>query len=81
MAAASSFGEPWEQREKFHKRLSFQHRNYAGRRHSDHVAILGAFQHWSEAAARGEVAEAALCEVGGGDRSSFIPSKPYSDNF
>lgn len=54
------------QRERFHKRLSYQHRNYAGARYSDHVALLCAYQEWAYQRQRCDNDEAQLrawCEV------------------
>lgn len=49
IAAASTFSEPFEQSAEYHRRLSYIHKNMAGTRHSDHVALLNAFQMWEEA--------------------------------
>ena len=43
-------------------RLSFQQRNFAGNRYSDHVAQLNAFQCWEEARQGGENAEINYCD-------------------
>ena len=43
-------------------RLSFQQRNFAGNRYSDHVAQLNAFQCWEEARQGGEDAEINFCD-------------------
>ena len=43
-------------------RLSFQQRNFAGNRYSDHVAQLNAFQCWEEARQGGENAEINFCD-------------------
>lgn len=44
------------------RRLSYQQRNFAGSRNSDHLAMLNAFQKWSGIRRRGEDAEISYCE-------------------
>ena len=48
MAAATTFSEPFESGTD-RRRLSYVHKNLAGTRHSDHVAMLNAFHSWEEA--------------------------------
>ena len=59
IAAATTFPEPF-----LHdgKHLRMMHKNFAGRRQSDHVALLYAFQQWLRAKWRGEEAEKEFCE-------------------
>lgn len=45
VSAASCFPEPFINEGK---RLGFVHRNFAGSRFSDHVALLSAFQAWDD---------------------------------
>lgn len=45
ISAASCFPEPFINEGK---RLGFVHRNFAGTRFSDHVALLSVFQAWDE---------------------------------
>lgn len=45
ISAASCFSEPFISEGK---RLGFVHRNFAGTRFSDHVALLSVFQAWDE---------------------------------
>lgn len=45
ISAASCFPEPFISEGK---RLSFVHRNFAGSRFSDHVALLAVFQAWDD---------------------------------
>uniref|UniRef100_A0A3P8WSM2 RNA helicase n=1 Tax=Cynoglossus semilaevis TaxID=244447 RepID=A0A3P8WSM2_CYNSE len=58
ISAASCFPEPFISEGK---RLSFVHRNFAGGRFSDHVALLGVFQAWDDVM-NGEEAESGFCE-------------------
>jgi hypothetical protein len=48
MAASTTFPEPFITPQD-RKRLGFVHKSLAGSRHSDHVALLNAFQLWEEA--------------------------------
>ncbi|RMZ98165.1 ATP-dependent RNA helicase A [Brachionus plicatilis] len=59
IAAATTFGEPFVVEGKY---LRYMHRNLAGRRSSDHVALLIAFQQWLKAKWHGEQAERDFCE-------------------
>ena len=46
--------------------LSYQQRNFAGNKHSDHIAALNAFQTWEEVRnGGGEMAEMNFCEQKG----------------
>lgn len=45
ISAASCFPEPFVSEGR---RLSFVHRNFAGTRFSDHVALLSVFQAWDD---------------------------------
>ena len=59
IAAATTFPEPF-----LHdgRHLRMMHKNFAGRRQSDHVALLTGFQQWLRAKWRGEDAEKDFCE-------------------
>ncbi|XP_061099703.1 ATP-dependent RNA helicase A isoform X2 [Conger conger] len=59
ISAASCFPEPFLNEGK---RLGFVHRNFAGTRFSDHVALLSVFQAWDDARMGGENAEISFCE-------------------
>ncbi|XP_062849993.1 ATP-dependent RNA helicase A [Trichomycterus rosablanca] len=59
IAAASCFPEPFISEGK---RLGFVHRNFAGNRFSDHVALLSVFQAWDEVRMGGEDAESRFCD-------------------
>lgn len=59
IAAATTFGEPFIIDGKY---LRYMHRNLAGRRSSDHVALLIAFQQWLKSKWHGEEAERKFCE-------------------
>ncbi|KAG9343499.1 hypothetical protein JZ751_013665, partial [Albula glossodonta] len=59
ISAASCFPEPFINEGK---RLGFVHRNFAGSRFSDHVALLSVFQAWDDARMGGEDAEIRFCE-------------------
>ncbi|CAM4590774.1 unnamed protein product [Leuciscus chuanchicus] len=59
ISAASCFQEPFINEGK---RLGFVHRNFAGTRFSDHVALLSVFQAWDEVRMGGEDAEIRFCE-------------------
>lgn len=45
ISAASCFPEPFISEGR---RLGFVHRNFAGNRYSDHVALLSVFQAWDD---------------------------------
>ncbi|XP_057712948.1 ATP-dependent RNA helicase A isoform X1 [Corythoichthys intestinalis] len=59
ISAATCFQEPFLNEGK---RLGFVHRNFAGTRFSDHVALLCVFQAWDEVRINGEDAETRFCE-------------------
>uniref|UniRef100_G3TQL7 ATP-dependent RNA helicase A n=1 Tax=Loxodonta africana TaxID=9785 RepID=G3TQL7_LOXAF len=59
IAAATCFPEPFISEGK---RLGYIHRNFAGNRFSDHVALLSVFQAWDDARMGGEEAEIRFCE-------------------
>uniref|UniRef100_A0A3Q1HMM1 RNA helicase n=1 Tax=Anabas testudineus TaxID=64144 RepID=A0A3Q1HMM1_ANATE len=59
ISAASCFPEPFINEGK---RLGFVHRNFAGSRFSDHVALLSVFQAWDDVRINGEEAESRFCE-------------------
>ncbi|KAM6342636.1 ATP-dependent RNA helicase A isoform 4-T4 [Alca torda] len=59
ISAATCFPEPFINEGK---RLGYVHRNFAGNRFSDHVALLSAFQAWDDARMGGEEAEKRFCE-------------------
>uniref|UniRef100_A0A8B9RMW2 RNA helicase n=1 Tax=Astyanax mexicanus TaxID=7994 RepID=A0A8B9RMW2_ASTMX len=59
ISAASCFPEPFISEGK---RLGYVHRNFAGTRFSDHVALLSVFQAWDEVRMGGEEAETRFCE-------------------
>ncbi|XP_056353132.1 ATP-dependent RNA helicase A isoform X2 [Oenanthe melanoleuca] len=59
ISAATCFPEPFINEGK---RLGYVHRNFAGTRYSDHVALLSAFQAWDDARMGGEEAEKRFCE-------------------
>lgn len=61
ISAASCFPEPFINEGK---RLGFVHRNFAGSRFSDHVALLSVFQAWDDV--RSEVTLTLLCGLVGG---------------
>jgi hypothetical protein len=48
IAALTSFPSPWIHDDSVQQRLSLQHRQYAGERCSDHVALLCAYQQWKQ---------------------------------
>lgn len=50
LAAAVSFHSPYVQKERFHSKLSYQHRNFAGKYLSDHVALVAVNQVYREQA-------------------------------
>ncbi|XP_058034244.1 ATP-dependent RNA helicase A isoform X2 [Ahaetulla prasina] len=59
ISAATCFPEPFISEGK---RLGYVHRNFAGNRFSDHVALLSVFQAWDNARMGGENAEIRFCE-------------------
>uniref|UniRef100_A0A8C6Y1S4 RNA helicase n=1 Tax=Naja naja TaxID=35670 RepID=A0A8C6Y1S4_NAJNA len=59
ISAATCFPEPFISEGK---RLGYVHRNFAGNRFSDHVALLSVFQAWDNARMGGENAENRFCE-------------------
>ncbi|XP_062337207.1 ATP-dependent RNA helicase A [Osmerus eperlanus] len=59
ISAATCFPEPFISEGK---RLAFVHRNYAGTRFSDHVALLSVFQAWDDVRMSGEDAETRFCD-------------------
>uniref|UniRef100_A0A3Q3ICP9 RNA helicase n=1 Tax=Monopterus albus TaxID=43700 RepID=A0A3Q3ICP9_MONAL len=59
ISAAFCFPEPFISEGK---RLGFVHRNFAGSRFSDHVALLSVFQAWDDVRVNGEEAESRFCE-------------------
>ncbi|KAI5168984.1 Atp-Dependent Rna Helicase A [Manis pentadactyla] len=59
ISAATCFPEPFISEGK---RLGYIHRNFAGNRFSDHVALLSVFQAWDDARMGGEEAEIRFCE-------------------
>ncbi|KAM9379414.1 ATP-dependent RNA helicase A isoform 1-T1 [Phaethornis superciliosus] len=59
ISAATCFPEPFINEGK---RLGYVHRNFAGNRFSDHVALLSVFQAWDDARMGGEEAEKRFCE-------------------
>ncbi|KAH3778151.1 ATP-dependent RNA helicase A-like isoform X2 [Dreissena polymorpha] len=61
IAASTTFPEPFITPSD-RRRLGWGHKNLAGNRHSDHVALLNAFQQWEEARDGGEQSEVYFCE-------------------
>ncbi|XP_053325298.1 ATP-dependent RNA helicase A isoform X2 [Spea bombifrons] len=59
ISAATCFPEPFINEGR---RLGYVHRNFAGSRFSDHVALLSVFQAWDDARMGGEDAEIRFCE-------------------
>ncbi|CAJ0918904.1 unnamed protein product [Ranitomeya imitator] len=59
ISAATCFQEPFISEGR---RLGYVHRNFAGNRFSDHVALLSVFQAWDDARMGGEDAEMRFCE-------------------
>ncbi|XP_040841278.1 ATP-dependent RNA helicase A isoform X2 [Ochotona curzoniae] len=59
ISAATCFPEPFINEGK---RLGYVHRNFAGNRFSDHVALLSVFQAWDDARMSGEEAEIRFCD-------------------
>lgn len=60
VAASTTFPEPFITHDR--KRLGWVHKNLAGTRCSDHVALLNAFQLWEDARMAGEDSEACFCD-------------------
>lgn len=52
-------------------RLSFQQKNFAGNRFSDHLCALNAFNNWEDARMGGEIAEANFCDHKGLNMSTL----------
>ncbi|XP_076436287.1 ATP-dependent RNA helicase A-like isoform X2 [Babylonia areolata] len=61
IAASTTFPEPFVTSTD-QRRLGWVHKSLAGSRHSDHVALLNAFQLWEDARCGGEECEARFCE-------------------
>lgn len=61
IAASTTFPEPFITSTD-RKRLGWMHKSLAGSRHSDHVALLNAFQLWEEARCGGEQCEMNFCD-------------------
>ncbi|XP_012946325.2 ATP-dependent RNA helicase A, partial [Aplysia californica] len=61
IAASTTFPEPFIVPTD-RRRLGWVHKNMAGSRASDHVALLNAFQMWEDARSGGEQAEISFCE-------------------
>nr|KAG5703072.1 hypothetical protein BaRGS_016233 [Batillaria attramentaria]KAG5706592.1 hypothetical protein BaRGS_005662 [Batillaria attramentaria] len=61
MAASTTFPEPFITSTD-RRRLGWVHKSLAGSRHSDHVALLNAFQLWEEARCGGEQCEMNFCD-------------------
>ncbi|KAM8930083.1 ATP-dependent RNA helicase A isoform 2-T2 [Pelodytes ibericus] len=59
ISAATCFPEPFISEGR---RLGYVHRNFAGSRFSDHVALLSVFQAWDDTRMGGEDAEMRFCE-------------------
>uniref|UniRef100_A0A8C5PZX5 RNA helicase n=1 Tax=Leptobrachium leishanense TaxID=445787 RepID=A0A8C5PZX5_9ANUR len=59
ISAATCFPEPFINEGR---RLGYMHRNFAGNRFSDHVALLSVFHAWDDARMGGEDAEIRFCE-------------------
>ena len=57
MAAASATSSKFFLTDMTRGRLTYRQVNFAGNRHSDHVAMLNAFQCWDNARHGGEQAE------------------------
>ena len=62
IAAQASTGTEFFMTDMTRGRLSFQQRNFAGNRYSDHIAQFNAFQCWEEARQGGEDAEINFCD-------------------
>lgn len=62
IAASTSFPEPFETPSD-RKRLGWVHKKFSGTRHSDHIALLSAYQAWEDARSEeNESAEIYFCE-------------------
>ncbi|KAK6979986.1 ATP-dependent RNA helicase A-like isoform X1 [Biomphalaria glabrata] len=61
IAASTTFPEPFIVPTD-RRRLGWMHKNLAGNRASDHVALLNAFQMWEDARSGGERDEISFCE-------------------
>ncbi|XP_078384818.1 ATP-dependent RNA helicase A protein-like [Oculina patagonica] len=62
IAASTSFPEPFETPSD-RKRLGWVHKQFAGSRHSDHIALLSAYQAWEDArSVEDESAEFHFCD-------------------
>ncbi|XP_068739681.1 ATP-dependent RNA helicase A protein-like [Montipora capricornis] len=62
IAASTSFPEPFETPTD-RKRLGWVHKKFSGTRHSDHIALLSAYQAWEDARSEeNESAEIYFCE-------------------
>jgi len=62
IAASTSFPEPFETPSD-RRRLGWVHKQFAGSRHSDHIALLSAYQAWEDArSVEDESAEYHFCE-------------------
>jgi hypothetical protein len=61
IASGSCFPEPFETPSD-RRRLGWVHKQFSGRRHSDHVAMLSAYQAWEDARSVDETAEMQFCE-------------------
>lgn len=48
IAASTSFPEPFETPSD-RRRLGWVHKKFSGSRHSDHIAMLSAYQSWEDA--------------------------------
>lgn len=62
IAASTTFPEPFITPSD-RRRLGWAHKSLAGNRHSDHVALLNAFQQWQEAREGGEQSEGYFCDT------------------
>ncbi|KAL8568221.1 hypothetical protein ACOMHN_027744 [Nucella lapillus] len=61
IAASTTFPEPFITPQD-QRRLGWVHKSLAGSRHSDHVALLNAFQLWEDARCGGEDCEMHFCD-------------------
>jgi ATP-dependent RNA helicase A len=61
IAASTCFPEPFETPSD-RRRLGWVHKQFSGRRHSDHVAMLSAYQAWEDARSVDENAEMQFCD-------------------
>ena len=62
IAAASSTGAEVFLTDLTNGRLTFRQRNFAGSKHSDHLALLNTFQSWENARQGGEMCEVNFCD-------------------